>query len=113
MGTLGEDGRVHNLRTKLVVTPAFIVEANKLGPPEARMRFAASCQEGECAQWTGSRCGIIEKVLDHLDAEVVGEDAVLQPCTIRAACRWFDQRGAPACNACALVVTDQSTASAA
>ena len=30
----------------------------------------------------------------------------LQPCTIRATCRWYDQAGPEACTACALVITD-------
>jgi hypothetical protein len=52
---------------------------------------------------------VIARVLDHLAAtpEVMAEGG-LPPCLIRKTCRWFAERGAAACRACDLVVTDQA-----
>lgn len=117
LGTLGDDGRIHNMRSRVEVSAEFAAEAARLGPPEARMRFAAPCQEGGCGQWTGEKCGIIEKVMSHLEQIAppapVAAPGTPQPCVIRATCRWFDQRGADACSACSMVVTDQKAATAA
>ncbi len=106
IGIRGPDGRIKALRTPLPVTAEFAQEAARSGPPEARMRFASACQTSGCSQWTGTRCGVIDRVLHHLEAvpEVLRTD--LQPCAIRATCRWFDQSGATACHGCDLVVTD-------
>lgn len=102
LGVFGADGRLRHARTALPVDEGFLAAA---GPRvEARMRFAGACVEGACAQWTGRACGVVERVLAQIgDA---GAAAPLPPCTIRAECRWHHQRGAAACRACALVVTD-------
>jgi hypothetical protein len=105
LGTLGRDGRMHPVRTEMRVDAAFVAEASRIGPPEARMRFAGRCHEGGCAQWTGSRCGVIDRVMQHLGA-AAGEAQPLQPCVIRASCRWYAQTGAAACTGCSYVVTD-------
>lgn len=109
LGTLGPDGRIRHLRTAVTIDADFVARARKLGPPEARFRFAAPCAEGACRQWTGQGCGVVEQVLAHLAAvapELARAD--LPPCTIRATCRWHAQRGAAACKACDLVVTGQN-----
>ncbi|MDT8854604.1 hypothetical protein RNZ50_06080 [Paracoccaceae bacterium Fryx2] len=113
LGFLGPDGRISNLRTTLTVDTDFLEEASRHGPPESRMRFAARCQTSGCTQWTGTRCGVIDRALAHLAAlgEEPGTD--LPPCTIRATCRWFGQVGATACGACSLIVTDTRDAVAA
>ncbi len=73
------------------------------------MRFAAPCRTGGCAQWTGSRCGVIARVLDHLaPTPELLQTGGLPPCLIRQTCRWFAEQGAVACRACDLVVTDQA-----
>jgi hypothetical protein len=107
LGMVGADGRVHHLRTALVVDEDFIARARRQGPPEARMRFAHTCVEGKCQQWTGHSCGVAEMVLQHL--AVIGHPDAgtgLPACTIRATCRWYDQSGTDACRACSFVVTD-------
>ena len=106
IGLRGADGRVANLRTPLRVDAAFCETARASGDrPEARMRFASACVEGECAQWTGERCGVIARVLDHLDRAVDPAEG-LPPCAIRADCRWYAEHAARACAACPEVVTD-------
>lgn len=114
LGIAGPDGRVHPLRTPMRVDRAFLDAAALHGAPEARMRFAGRCVEGACAQWTGERCGVIERVLARL-AEAGDPQAAadLPPCTIRKACRWYAQHGAEACRACSLVITDTRSAAGA
>ena len=94
------------LRTAMEIDEGFVAEAERYGSPEARMRFAAPCATSGCSQWTGSRCGVIDKVMDFLEAEKVPLRADLPPCAIRATCRWYDQSGARACKGCELVTTD-------
>ncbi len=107
LGVLGADGRIHNLRTPLKVDAGFLDAAARDGPVEARMRFAGRCQTSGCSQWTGSRCGVIDRAMAHLEA--VGARPVpqdLPPCVIRGDCRWFAQSGPDACGTCTLIVTD-------
>lgn len=106
IGVLGRDGRVHNFRTTMIADAGFVAAAGRKGPAEAHVRSAGHCVEGACAQWTGKGCGVIERVLEHLGAAQVPAVASLQPCVIRASCRWFSQRGAAACHGCQYVITD-------
>jgi hypothetical protein len=109
LGIKGAEGRIVPMRTAMKVDREFLDAAAQAGPPEARMRFAAPCQKGACAQWTGTHCGVAARVLEHMAAhpDLLRSDGV-QPCLIRATCRWFAERGAAACQACDLVVTDQA-----
>ena len=118
LGTMGAQGRLDYLRTPLRIDADFVAAARRHGPPEARMRFASACREGKCALWTGECCGVVAKLLAAVDSqgglpETPAGDADLQPCVIRASCRWYAERGAVACGACKYVVTDQQTAFAA
>ena len=101
------EGQVHRLGTPLEVTPDFVEAVSLNGPPERRFRFAGSCQEGRCAQWTGSGCGVIERVLAEMRPASAGP--ALPRCFLRAACRWFAQEGRSACAACSTVITDRRT----
>lgn len=108
LGLLGPDGRIHNLKSAVTVDAEFLESAAEAGPVEARMRFASRCQTSGCAQWTGSRCGVIDRALAHIEAVLPEvETAALLPCTIRQDCRWYAQTGARACAACAYIVTDR------
>ncbi|MEH6773096.1 MAG: hypothetical protein V7668_04165 [Cereibacter changlensis] len=95
------------LRTRMEADAKFLASASRRGPPEAQMRFASPCRSEGCAQWTGTACSIVQRVLDHID---LLPDPPRLPCTIRQSCRWFSDRGRPACAACDLVVTDQAAA---
>jgi len=112
IGVKGADGRIKHMRTAMQVDAAFIETASASGAPEARMRFASPCQTSGCAQWTGTRCGVIDNVLEHLAVHDAPLAETLPPCSIRATCRWYDQTGDAACHACDLVVTDQSAIAA-
>lgn len=99
-----DNGRIERLGTPLPLTADFVAAVRSHGSPEQRFRFAGTCQEGRCAQWTGTGCGVIERVLSRMDT-VAGEHP-LPRCFLRASCRWFAQEGAAACSACSRVVTD-------
>lgn len=114
LGTVGADGRVKHLRTPMVIDADFVVRAKANGTPEAHMRFAAPCRTGRCSHWTGKGCGLIDWVMDHLDATAPQMKAAKPPpCTIRASCRWYRQSGVGACLACDLVTRLPDTADAA
>ncbi|MDQ2092382.1 hypothetical protein [Marimonas arenosa] len=107
LGTMGRDGVLSYLRTPMQIDGDFVAVARNHGPPEARMRFASPCQEGNCAQWTGDGCGVVRKVLAAIEAQGGLPQDDLQPCVIRASCRWYSERSGAACTACKYVVTDQ------
>ena len=113
LGTMGAKGELAYLRTALTVDADFVDTARAAGPPEARMRFAAPCREGRCAQWTGDGCGVVQKVLAAVAAQGGLPEGDPQPCVIRGSCRWYSERGSTACAACKYVVTDQGAAIAA
>lgn len=106
-------GRLAYLPMPVFVDSAFEARLEASGRPESRYRFTGPCVEGECAQWTGARCGVIDHVLDDPPGpERAGAAGTALPgpflpsCGIRADCRWFAQRGAAACAACPSIVTD-------
>ena len=114
LGVMGETGELAYLRTQLQVDDGFVETARAQDtPPEARMRFASPCQKTGCAQWTGEGCGVVRKVLAAVEAQGGLPETPLQPCVIRASCRWFEERGNAACGACKYVVTDQPALHAA
>jgi hypothetical protein len=107
LGVVGVDGTVGYVRPPAVIDQAFVTEAARRGDPERRFRFAQPCIEAECRQWTGSRCGVIERVLEAtVEAAAIPQSRALPACGIRPVCRWFAQEGASACAVCPLVVTD-------
>lgn len=65
-------------------------------------RFAAPCEKGGCSNWTGSSCGVAQRVVQILPAVV----AELPDCKLRPVCRWFRQEGKQACVRCPQVITD-------
>ena len=106
LGVVGEDGRVHYVSPALPIDEDFRAKVGCDGRAEARFRFSGGCVEGACAQWTGSGCGVIDGLLDEVDALDEPLDTKLRHCEIRRTCRWFAQRGPAACHVCPLVVTD-------
>jgi hypothetical protein len=122
IGIRQDDGAVAILPTPLPVDQHFIELAGQSpGAPEERFRFSNKCVESGCSQWTGSRCGVIDNVLQLLDGAPMARDIApiaatappapkdvtetLPPCGIRPTCRWFLQAGADACRVCPYVVT--------
>ena len=99
-------GKVGYLTPAMTIDEGFVTRARRGGSPEQRFRFASACVEAKCEQWTGSRCGVIDRVLEVEGLDQAREEAALPRCAIRASCRWFAQAGAEACAACPLVITD-------
>jgi hypothetical protein len=107
LGIVGGDGLVAYVRPQLEIDEDFVQEAKKGRSAERRFRFASACVEGACAQWTGSRCSIIEMALTEQEAGRVPRlTGSLPHCSIRSNCRWFEQVGPRACGVCPLVITD-------
>ncbi|HEX8646546.1 MAG TPA: hypothetical protein VF715_06570 [Thermoleophilaceae bacterium] len=104
IGVVGADGTVGYVSPPLEIDADFVERARRGRTPEKRFRFAGPCVEGRCAQWTGSRCGVIDTVLTTPDRPSAPER--LPHCGIRSSCRWYAQSGAEACAVCPLVVTD-------
>jgi len=99
------------LRPELRIDAEFVAAARTGRDPEKRFRFAQPCVEGRCAHWTGSRCGVIENVLDSEHApSATGRSGPVPRCSIRPRCRWFAEHGTRACAACPLVVTEPAGA---
>jgi hypothetical protein len=105
LGVVNSDGTVGYVTTPLTIDEDFVATANEGRTPERRFRFAGPCVEGRCQQWTGSRCGVIDKVLD-MPTDNLPDAAGLPKCSVRTTCRWYAQSGAAACRVCPYVITD-------
>ncbi len=104
LGVRQEDGSVAILPQPLQIDESFIEVANQTSPAEQRFRFTNKCVESGCSKWTGSRCGVADRVLSVLEHLPIKEEIVA--CAIRPQCRWFLQSGKEACRACPFVITD-------
>jgi len=110
LGIVLADGSVAFAQDRIAVDEAFVRNATTEGSrsPESRFRFSNPCAKGGCHQWTGSRCGVIDSVVEETREQHYQPraDAPLPDCSIRSDCRWFVQRGGEACAVCDLVVTE-------
>jgi hypothetical protein len=106
LGIVGADGRVGYLTPTTTIDDDFVAVASHAGPPGQRFRFASPCVEAGCAQWTGSRCAVIDAAIAVDDREQSHTDAALPRCAIRPTCRWFAQSGSDACKVCPFVITE-------
>lgn len=106
LGIVGGEGVLGYIRPRIEVDAAFCREAHKETRPETRFRFAQQCVEGRCVQWTGSRCGLIHRVLESPKGAKIAETSstFLPECVIRPSCRWFAQVGVKACSVCPWIV---------
>jgi hypothetical protein len=104
LGVVQSNKKVILLPTPMEVTDDFVEKAVKAGDPEKRLRFAGNCAKSGCSQWTGSRCGVIDKALTYMNESL--ENAALPECSIRPQCRWYSQTGADACKVCPFIITD-------
>jgi hypothetical protein len=109
LGIVGKDGVVGYVRPRVAVDAEFVRRAREGRTPEKRFRFSQPCIESGCQQWTGDRCGVIDRVLPAAqEAGAIDTSANALPrCTIRPRCRWFAQVGRRACLVCPLVVTER------
>ena len=106
LGIVMPNGRVAFSPDRVTVNREFVSSAQEGRSPEKRFRFADGCVRTACRQWTGTRCGVVDEVLNDIHAEELQAQADLPPCSIRSQCRWYEQVGAEACRVCTLVITD-------
>ena len=108
LGVVGGDGLVGFITPELVVDEDFVEEAHKGRVPEKRFRFSQPCATTACEHWTGSRCGVIDGVMEEVSERRIPlpAEGSLPKCSIRPRCRWFAQLGRDACTVCPLVITD-------
>jgi hypothetical protein len=104
LGVVRFDGSVAFIKDRIKVTREFLDIAAKGRAAETRFRFSSTCIGGACKQWANGECSLPERLAAVIPRSDV-TDAGLPSCSIRAQCRWFDQRGADACRICPLVVT--------
>src|SRR6478609_388944 len=89
LGLVQGDNTVALLQNPLEIDQAFIDTAKESGPLEKRFRFANKCVKSGCRQWTGSRCGVIDVLVEaNPNLETYN---TLKPCAIRNQCRWYSQ----------------------
>jgi hypothetical protein len=118
IGVRQDDGTVAILPTPLPVDKTFIEKVSHVSEaPEERFRFSNKCVESGCTQWTGSRCGVIDKftglfenlpsraALGETRSTTAAAEENLPVCAIRPSCRWFLQSGPGACRACPYILT--------
>lgn len=67
LGIVGADGVLGYVTPKMTVDADFVDRAYQGRTPETRFRFAESCIEHKCTQWTGDRCGVIYRALRSPD----------------------------------------------
>ena len=108
VGIVGEDGVIGYVNPQVTIGSDFVHRARKGRTPEKRFRFSQPCIESDCQQWTGCRCGVIDRVLKAVEEANVldASSEALPKCSIRSQCRWFAQVGRKACTVCPLVITD-------
>jgi hypothetical protein len=110
LGIVAAPGEIVYITPNPPVTGEMLSNFEKNGiVPENRLRFAGPCMEHRCLQWAGTRCGLIDRVVDHF-GPADGEDA-LPKCGIRNTCRWFAQQGRAACEACPEIIRKPEEAS--
>jgi hypothetical protein len=107
LGMVVAPGQVAYLSPSIPVTTELLAELTQSGIPiENRMRFACTCMERACRQWTddgsGGRCGLADRAIAAMSITSGLDD--LPKCGIRSTCRWFAQHQSKACAACPEVI---------
>jgi len=104
------DGRVAFASDQIIINKEFVQIAHEGRSPEKRFRFAGLCVKSGCNQWQGSRCGVIDTIIESAgENNETASASSLPDCSIRSQCRWFYQSGADACAVCPDVITDLRT----
>jgi hypothetical protein len=112
IGLVGGDGQISYLFPSMEIDDEFVKRAHAGRSPERRFRFAQPCVRERCCEWTGERCGVIDRLVDEVAAleptQWTEPGRSLPHCSIRPNCRWWIQTGPEACRTCPLVITDLS-----
>src|SRR6185503_9785891 len=80
LGVVQHEGTVAFFPEKMPVDREFVAIANEGTAPEKRFRFAGRCLKSCCKQWTGTRCGVIDNLMQQAP---VDETVDLPECSIR------------------------------
>lgn len=113
LGVLGPGGRTAYLPQVTRVDRDLLDGFAAGGPLGDTYRFASPCMTSGCVYWTQDRCHVPDVVRRDLGVADVPAGADLPNCSIRPACRWWQQDGAAACAICPLVVTQREPEPAA
>jgi hypothetical protein len=100
LGTPAKPHVVHLEKVK-PIPPELLALDSPVQPSEI-FRIAATCIEGGCMHWNGSKCRLTSRIIDGLPAVT----DKIPACAIRANCRWWHQEGKEACLRCQQVVRD-------
>jgi hypothetical protein len=82
--------------------PAELLELDAPVKPAEIFRIAGTCSENDCKHYDGSKCRLVERIVDSLPT--VTEQ--IPACAIRSTCRWWYQSGKEACLRCQQIVRD-------
>ncbi|KGW01575.1 hypothetical protein [Burkholderia pseudomallei] len=104
LGAVMESGTVAYISPKIPISSALLDGLRANGVPlENRVRFLGPCLGGQCAQWAGHRCGLIDAIVKE-PAVLAPPEAGLPKCGIRSTCRWYAQHASAACMQCPVVI---------
>jgi hypothetical protein len=102
LGTADRPRLVH-LEVLQPVTEELMALSRPVTPTEV-FRIAAPCIANGCKHFDGADCRLANRLAKLLPP--VTES--LPPCSLRPACRWWQQEGKAACLRCPQVVTDSN-----
>ncbi|MGD9545424.1 MAG: hypothetical protein AB7F41_13895 [Methylocystis sp.] len=99
--------------TTLAADESFLAAVQTQGTPAARIRFAPTCVESDCAHWSGGGgCALLSRLAQTLaEAGATVKPSPAYDCSIRHDCRWRRQRGDQACGICGFVAREPLGAS--
>lgn len=101
IGVKDNKNKVSFLSDKIRLDEAFIKTVKENGS-EANFRFSGNCLNNACLQWEEGNCSLAGIVARLNKTEVSNKIS----CAIKTTCRWFQQEGNRACNACPEVFYD-------
>ena len=68
LGIVNQENEVNFISNPIKINEAFVQSAKEVDKAaEKRFRFSNKCAQSGCRQWTGSRCGVIDKVLTTIE----------------------------------------------
>ena len=104
IGIKNDKDEIDMLEDSIKITDEIYKKFEEAGTkPEKTLRMANKCLESGCKQWTGEKCGVVNDVLQRVEARFLKDQ--LPKCAIRSTCRWYAQEESTACKVCPLVTT--------
>lgn len=100
IGGAAQEPRAAYLVQPRPTTPQLLALSAPVQPTEV-FRFAATCAQGACQHFDGSRCQLARRTVDLLKPATQAPP----PCPLRPQCRWWQQEGKAACLRCPQIVT--------